>query len=86
MAWVKTWTGNRGLVARVFHTTMGSGDDFQNEGVRRLVVNAAYWCLGLEASIRADRSVACVGAYDPLGTGFDYKQLGVVPKPVSAYR
>lgn len=86
VAWIKTWTGNRGLAARVFHSTMGSGDDFRNEGVRRLVVNAAYWCVGLEASIRADRSVACVGAYEPLGTGFDYAQLGVVPKPVAAYR
>lgn len=86
VAWTKTWTGNRGLTARVFHFTMGSGADFQNEGVRRVAVNAAYWCLGLEDRIEPARSVACVGAYEPLDTGFDYAKLGVVPKPVSAYR
>ncbi len=86
MAWTKTWTGNRGLTARVFHFTMGSGADFEDEGMRRVAVNAAYWCMGLEDLITPDRSVACVGPYQPLDTGFDYKALGVVPKPVSAYR
>ncbi len=86
VAWTKTWTGNRGLTARVFHFTMGSGADFANEGVRRITVNAAYWCLGLEERIAPDRSVACVGVYAPLDTGFDYAQLGVVAKPVAAYR
>jgi hypothetical protein len=86
VAWTKTWTGNRGLTARVFHLTMGSGADFENEGVRRLAVNAAYWCLGLEDQITADRSVACVGPYAPLDTGFDYERLGVKPRPVSDYR
>ena len=86
VAWTKTWTGNRGRTARVFHFTMGSGADFEDEGMRRVAVNAAYWCMGLEDRITADRSVACVGPYHPLDTGFDYKALGVVPKPVSAYR
>jgi len=86
VAWTKTWTGNRGRTARVFQFTMGSGADFENEGVRRIAVNAAYWCLGLEDRITPDRSVACVGPYHPLDTGFDYQALGVVPKPVSAYR
>ena len=45
VAWVKTWTGNAGQTARVFHVTMGSAQDFQSEGLRRLTVNAAYWCL-----------------------------------------
>jgi prolyl oligopeptidase len=30
------------------------------------------------------RSVEIVGEYQPLGSGFDYRRLGVVPKPVSA--
>lgn len=86
VAWTKTWTGNRGKTARVFQFTMGSGADFQNEGVRRVTVNAAYWCLGLEDAITADRSVAIVGPYQPLDTGFDYAKLGVMPRPVSYYR
>ena len=86
VAWTKTWTGSTGVPARVFHCTMGSGMDFQSEGVRRLTVNAAYWCLGLDEQIVATSSVALVGSYAPLDTGFDYRALGVVPKPVSAYR
>ena len=43
IAWTKTWIGNDGKKSRIFHFTMGSAVDFQNEGVRRLTVNAVYW-------------------------------------------
>lgn len=86
VAWTKTWTTSTGKRARVFHVTMGSARDFQSSGLRRLTINAAYWCLGMEAQITADRSVDLVGPYEPLDTGFDYEKLGVVPKPPSAYR
>jgi type 1 glutamine amidotransferase len=86
VAWTKTWTGSTGKTARVFHVTMGSAEDLRCADLRRLAVNAAYWCLGLEAAIRAESPVDCVGAYEPLPSGFDYEKLGVVPKPVSAYR
>ena len=86
IAWTKTWTGSTGKSARVFHVTMGSARDFQSAGLRRLTVNAVYWCLGLEHEIAATSDVDPVGAYEPLESGFDYEKLGVVPKPVSAYR
>lgn len=86
VAWTKTWTGATGKTARVFHLTMGSASDFQSEGLRRLAINAAYWCLGLEDRISAASSVAYVGHYAPLDTGFNYAELGVVPKPPAAYR
>ncbi len=86
VAWTKTWTGSTGRTARVFHVTMGSATDFQSAGLRRLTVNAAYWCLGLDDRITAESSVDYVGAYEPLDSGFDHARLGVVPKPVSAYR
>lgn len=86
IAWTKTWTGSTGKPARVFHVTMGGARDFQSAGLRRLTINAAYWCLQLDGEITADRSVDLVGPYEPLDTGFDYAALGVVPKPVSAYR
>jgi hypothetical protein len=86
VAWTKLWTTSTGKLARVFHCTMGSGSDFQSAGLRRLAVNAAYWCLGMEADIVGTRSVDLVGPYEPLDTGFDYAKLGLVPKPVSAYR
>lgn len=86
VAWVKTWQTSAGKTARVFHTTMGSGTDLRSAGLRRLIINAAYWGMGMESAISADRSVEIVGEYRPLESGFDYGKLGVRPKPVSAYR
>ena len=86
IAWTKTWTGNGGKTARVFHTTMGSAKDYQCADLRRLTINAAYWCLGLEDAIDAGSSVEYVGSYTPLVSGFNYEKLGVVPRPVSEYR
>ena len=86
VAWVKPWVTSEGASARVFHCTMGSATDLKNAGLRRLIVNAAYWGMGLEASITPTSNVDIVGDYQPLGSGFNYKALGVVPKPPSAYR
>ena len=40
----------------------------------------------METAITATRSVDIVGTYAPLESGFDYKKIGVVAKPVSAYK
>ncbi len=86
VAWFKNWQTSEGKTARVFQSTMGSGNDLENPGLRRLIINAAYWGMGMEATITATRSVDIVGTYQPLESGFNYKELGVVPKPVSAYK
>ena len=86
VAWVKSWQTSGGRTARVFHCTMGSGVDLQSPGLRRLIINAAYWGMGMETAITPGHSVDIVGEYQPLGSGFNYPKLGVVPKPVSAYR
>jgi hypothetical protein len=86
VAWVKTWETTGGKSARVFHSTMGSGTDLKNAGLRRMIINAAYWGMGMESSISATRSVEIVGSYEPLGSGFNYEKLGVKPKPVSSYK
>lgn len=86
VAWVKHWQTGDGKTARVFHSTMGSASDLKSAGLRRLIINAAYWGMGMESAISATRSVEIVGEYNPLGSGFDYEQIGVVPKPVSAYK
>ena len=44
---------------------MGAGVDLLNEGLRRLLVNASYWCVGLEDKIRARADVDFVGEYKP---------------------
>jgi hypothetical protein len=85
VAWFKNWQTSDGKTARVFHSTMGSGKDFESAGLRRLVVNASYWCLGLESEISAINSVAYVGQYEPLASGFDYVKLGVIPQMPHAY-
>ncbi len=86
VAWFKNWQTSEGKSARVFQSTMGSGTDLRNPGLRRLIINAAYWGMGLEAAITPTGSVEIVGDYQPLESGFDYKKIGVVAKPVSAYK
>jgi hypothetical protein len=86
VAWIKNWRTSSGQSARVFHSTMGSATDLQNVGLRRLIVNAAYWSLAMEPSISANSSVDIIGTYQPLENGFNYEKLGVKPQPVAAYR
>ena len=86
VAWIKNWQTSKGKSARVFHSTMGSGHDIENPGLRRLIINAAYWGMGMEVSITPTRSVDIVGTYKPLESGFNYEALGVIPKPPSAYK
>ena len=86
IAWYKSWQTSGGKSARVFHSTMGSGHDLQSAGLRRLIINAAYWGMGMEGAITATSSVDIVGDYKPLKSGFNYKEIGVVPQLPAAYR
>ncbi|MDP0490810.1 MAG: ThuA domain-containing protein [Verrucomicrobiota bacterium JB023] len=86
IAWTKTWVGNEGHPSRIFHFTMGSAKDFQNEGVRRITINGLFWGLGLEDEIKADNDISIVGDYEPLEDGFKYEEFGVYPRPVEDYR
>jgi hypothetical protein len=65
---------------------MGGARDLQCPALRRLVVNGVYWGIGMEDKISAETSVDTVGDYSPKESGFAYEKLGIVPKPVSAYR
>ncbi len=86
IAWVKSWTGNTGHAARVFHTTMGSAQDYRSAGLRRLTVNAAYWCLQMEKEIKENSCVDIIGEYNPPDSGFDYHALKVTPKKPSFFK
>ena len=79
MAWTKTYRGAKGQVGRVFMTTMGDGRDVENEGLRRMLVNAAYWCVGMGKKIPAKSNVDIVGEYKPLPFGFNKFKKGVKP-------
>jgi hypothetical protein len=50
---------------RAFCTTMGSSQDLENESLRRLLVNATYWAVGLEDKIPASAKVDLIGDYQP---------------------
>jgi type 1 glutamine amidotransferase len=86
IAWTTTWTGNRNETSRVFHVTMGSGKDYESAGLRRITINAVYWCLKMESQIDGKSSVDFVGDYKPLPSGFNYEKLGVVPQKPSAFK
>ncbi len=79
IAWVKTFTGTAGKAARVFTTTMGAATDLENEGLRRLLVNASYWAVGLEEKIPEKSNVLLVGEYKPLPYGFNGAAKGTKP-------
>jgi hypothetical protein len=77
VAWITSFTGRSGKTSRVFTTTMGAASDFESEGLRRMIVNAVYWTLGLSAPKRA--KVDLVGAYQPTFFGFGKYRRGVKP-------
>jgi hypothetical protein len=79
VAWIRTYTGAAGKPARVFATTMGASQDLASEGLRRLLVNATYWALGLEEQIPAKADVAIVGTYDPSPFKFGGHRRGIRP-------
>ena len=79
VAWVKTYAGKRGRTGRIFTTTMGAAQDLQNEALRRLLVNACFWALGMEGKIPARTNVDLVGEYKPLPFEFGGFAKGVRP-------
>ncbi len=80
VAWIKTFTGESGKPARVFTTTMGAATDLESPGVRRMLVNAVYWALGLDANIPSESDVRLVGDYKPRPFGFNGAAKGIKPE------
>jgi type 1 glutamine amidotransferase len=79
VAWTKTYTGDTGNTARVFMTTMGHSFDLNNEGFRRLLVNACYWGMEMEDKIPAKSKVDIVGQYKPNKIGMGKHKTGLKP-------
>jgi len=80
VAWIKTYTGTEAKGSRVFTTTMGHVGDLESEGFRRLLVNASYWCVGMEDKIPDKSKVDLVGQYKPSKIGFGTHKKGVKPE------
>lgn len=77
VAWTKTYKGESGKTARIFTTTMGSATDLSNEAVRRMLVNACFWGLGVDVPDKAD--VTLIGDYRPTQFKFEGYKRGVKP-------
>ena len=80
IAWAREYKNGAGNVNRIFTTTMGASVDLENEDLRRLVVNASYWAIGLADKIPAKADVTYVGEYKPTWFGFNKHKRGVKPQ------
>lgn len=83
VAWTNSYTGAQGKTARVFTSTMGAADDLENEALRRLLVNATYWAVGLETRIPRKANVALVGDYHPRPFTSEEHMKGVKPEELA---
>src|SRR3974390_1823957 len=83
LVWLRDYTGESGKTSKVFTTTMGAAVDLENEGLRRLLVNAAYWAAGLETQIPAKADVDYVGEYKPNWFGFGKFKPGLKPEDLA---
>jgi len=79
VVWLRKYTGESGKTTQVVTTTMGASVDLESEGLRRLLVNACYWALGLADQIPGKSNVDYVGEYRPTYFGFGKFQRGVKP-------
>ena len=77
IAWTRLHKNPAGKENKIFVTTMGDGIDLQDESLRRLIVNATYWAVGLE--IPAKAAVAPFDGYAPRMYGFNGYRTGIMP-------
>lgn len=79
IAWTTNYTSEDGNTSKVFTTTMGASVDLESEDLRKLIVNASFWCLDMEQAITDNMNVDYVGDYQPTMFGFDKFQKGLKP-------
>ena len=79
VAWTRAYTTPSGKSARVFTSTMGAAQDFESEGLRKLLVQACYWCVGLENKIDGETKVDMVGDFVAPVFGFNAFRRGIKP-------
>lgn len=80
IVWVRAYHDAGGHTNRIFTTTMGAATDLQCADLRRLIVNAAYWAVGLQDRIPARADVDYVGEYHPSPFAFGGFKRGVRPE------
>jgi len=78
VVWKREYKNDAGKVNRIVCTTMGAATDLTNEGLRRLLVNAVYWGLGMDVPAKADVTIPG-GEFHPTMYGFGGNQKGLKP-------
>ena len=71
---------------RVFTSTYGASNDIENDGYRRMLINACFWAVGLEAEIQAEADVSFVGPFT--GTwrkGRGRRKAGTKPQDMAGW-
>jgi hypothetical protein len=79
VVWVRDYTDATGVTNKIVTTTMGSADDLESAGLRRLVINACFWATGLAERIHANASVDYVGDFKATPFGFNKFKRGMKP-------
>jgi hypothetical protein len=79
IVWIKEYEGADGKKSRVLTTTMGHSFDMQSEDLRRLLINACFWGMGMEERIPEKADVDYVDGYDPTGIGYAKYKKGLKP-------
>ena len=77
IAWTKPYQHEGGKPGMAFASTMGASLDFQSADLRRLVINASLWLLGMGDTVTAELNVDYVGPYEPTPFGFDTFRKGM---------
>ncbi|KAA0989893.1 ThuA domain-containing protein [Dyadobacter aurulentus] len=85
VAWIKEYQVEGGKKGRSFTTTHGASEDILNEGFRRMAMNAMFWGLGMEKSIKAGNDMAFVGPYKPTTFNFSGYKANVKPADLAGF-
>ncbi len=77
VAWSKSYQIPDGMKGQSFATTLGASTDLVEAGTRRMIVNAAYWLLGMDVPA-AGTDVGLVGEFKPTRFGFKEKDYWLI--------
>ncbi len=79
VAWIKSYQNEMGKNTKIFTTTLGASMDLLSEDLRRMLINASYWALDMEAQIADKSNAETIGTYEPIMFGFDKFKRGMKP-------
>jgi type 1 glutamine amidotransferase len=79
LVWTRETRLDEQRTRRVVCSTIGASEDFESEGLRRVFINAAYWCLELEHLIPDASAVDYITKYEPSPFGHGKYRRDVRP-------